>query len=179
MNRFRVPFRLYRSHIVPPERLLSVAWIETDHGMVRVVVCVVQVQHDPSHELLTSGMHHSFFFQGVRFFEYLTARGRCSRQTPSPPPVGQLDRTAARDGYQMCFLSAVQRSRALICAVETAWTRPTVEALINRPLAMSQSVMPIVLPSATPALLTLRAEVSPRLAICLRCVRSGSTPPCT
>ena len=53
-------------------------------------------------------------------------------------------------------------------------TRPTVEALINRPLAMSQSVMPSSAFSNTSARLTLRAEVSPRLAICLRCVRSDS-----
>ena len=50
-------------------------------------------------------------------------------------------------------------------------TRPTVEALINRPLAMSRSVIPSSAFSNTSARLTLRAEVSPRLPICLRCVR--------
>ena len=53
-------------------------------------------------------------------------------------------------------------------------TRPTVEALINSPLAMSRSIRPSSAFSNTSARLTLRAEVSPRLAICLRCVRSDS-----
>ena len=82
---------------------------------------------------------------------------------------------AARDGYQTCFISVVQltllsRSRALIeCAVEFLLhkprIRPTVEALVTRPLAMSRSVKPSSDFSSASARLTLRAEVSPRLAI--------------
>ena len=53
-------------------------------------------------------------------------------------------------------------------------TRPTVDALINSPLAMSRSIRPLSAFSNTSARLTLRAEVSPRLAISLRCVRSDS-----
>ena len=53
-------------------------------------------------------------------------------------------------------------------------TRPTVDALINSPLAMSRSIRPSSALSNTSARLTLRAEVSPRLAICPRCLRSDS-----
>ena len=53
-------------------------------------------------------------------------------------------------------------------------TRPTVDALINSPLAMSRSIRPSSAFSNTSARLTLRAEVSPRLAICPRCLRSDS-----
>ena len=140
--------------------------VETDHGMVRVVVCVVQVQHvliRATNSPLTSGMHHSFFFHLE--FVFLSIWRTVSREMLSANPIATTlsasswivqsacpsGASTARDGYQMCFLSAVQlagrmsRSRALIeCAVEfllpnRVRTRPTVDALINRPLAMSRS----------------------------------------
>ena len=147
---------------------------------------------------LPPGMHHSFFLHGLSSFfsaSGVPSQGRCSQQTPSGPPCLQ-----AAVASSACVLRAPRCRRWLPGALPAyrpglrLWpglgrslsapsspsctnrvrTRPTVEVLMNSPLAMSWSDNPSSAPSNTSARLTLRADLSPRRAISFRCVRSRS-----
>ena len=175
--------------------------VEADHGMVRVVVFVIQVQHvlHPSHELpahlrdtplLLLPRLELVFFSIWRTVsrEMLSANpiattlsaSSCSVQSAWPSGAS-LHATAIR--CASCLPSNLRfcpgRGRSLSALSRPSFTnrvrtRPTVEALISSPLAMSRSGRPSSAFSNTSARLTLRAEASPRLAICLRCVRAVS-----
>ena len=154
--------------------------VETDHGMVRVGL-MVQVQHvlHSSHELPAHLRDAPLLLLPRLEFVFLsiwrTVEGDALGKPHRHHLVGkQLDRpirvsfgcVAARDGYQMCFLSAdlrfcPGRGRSLSAPVPPSnrvRTRPT-DALINA--LASRSVMPSSALRLTP--------VSPRLA----------RPPCT
>ena len=181
--------------------------VETDHGMVGVVVFMVQVQHilHSSHELPAHLRDAPFLLRPRLEFVFLSVWRTVSREMLSANPIWTTLSASSCSVQCVCPSGASLQAMATRCAsclpsnlrlcpgrgrsmsalsspscTNCVRTRPTVEALINSPLAMSRSIRPSSAFSNTSARLTLRAEVSPRLAICLRCVRSDSfNPPCT
>ena len=166
--------------------------VETDHGMVRVVVCVVQVQHvlHSSHELPAHLRDAPLLLLPRLEFVFLSIWRTVSREMLSANPIATTLSASSWIVQSACPSGASLHAMAIRCAsclpsnlrfcpgrgrslsalssssfTNRVRTRPTVDALINRPLAMSRSVMPSSAFSNTSARLTLRAEVSPRLAI--------------
>ena len=129
--------------------------VETDHGMVGVVVLMVQVQHvlHSSHEL-SAHLRAPF-----RKYTASTKSKVASR------PSGASLQAMATKYWQSVVAGQWCTSDSQPLLAHVHWT---VDALINSPLAMSRSIRPSSAFSNTSARLTLRAEVSPRLTISFR-----------
>ena len=200
MKRFRVPFRLFivsstLPGLAPMDGLLSAtSCLESrrnNHGMVGVVVLMVQVQHvlHSSHELPAHLRDAPFLLRPrLDLSTWRTVSKEMSRQTPSPtfgkPASSACVLRAHRQAMATSALPAYRpmrlcpgRGRSMSALSSPSCTyrvrkSDRGDCLINSPLA-SRSIRPSSAFSNTSARLTLRAEVS-RLAICLRCVRSDS-----
>ena len=142
---------------------------KTDHGMVRVVVCVVQVQHvlHSSHELPAHLRDAPLLLLPRLEFVFLSIWRTVSREMLSANPIATTLSASSWIVQSACPSGASLHAMAIRCAsclpsnlrfcpgrgrslsalssssfTNRVRTRPTVDALINRPLAMSRSVMP-------------------------------------
>ena len=142
-------------------------------------------------------MHHSLFFHGLSSFFSVSggwSQGRCSQQTPSPPPCRQVTAASswcvlrerrARDGDEVRLLSAVQlssppRSRSVVdCSVQPLRNKPCAHstdsagAERNR-FSTSRSDSPWSAFNSASARFTVRANDLPRWATSFRSDRSDS-----
>ncbi len=156
--------------------------IETDHGMVGVVVFMVQVQHilHSSHELPAHLRDAPFLLRPRLEFVFLSVWRTVSREMLSANPIWTTLSASSCSVQCVCPSGASLQAMATRCAsclpsnlrlcpgrgrsisalsspscTNCVRTRPTVEALINSPLAMSRSIRPSFAFSNTSAHLTL------------------------
>ena len=175
--------------------------IEADHRMIGVVGLVVQVKHilHPGHELPAYLRDAPFLLLPRLEFVFFSVWRTVSREMLSANPIWTTLSASSCSVQCVCPSGASLQAMATRCAscipsslrlwpglgrslsapsspscTNRVRTRPTVEVLMNSPLAMSWSDNPSSAPSNTSARLTLRADLSPRRAISLRCVRPRS-----